>query len=217
MSRSAKSGGPMKRAPGRRVRPDQAGFFRRGLALGVDSFTVMLIAVAIFFAFSEVLSSAGGAKSEWTKIKEALRAGHSVTIGVFKAEGDHREEKTEEPGSERVYVIGEGAFDLIYEVLVGYTYFILCFRFGGRSLGKRLFGLRVVDLEGRPRLGWYQAFERTHGYAASTLAGSIGFLQVLWDREGLTMHDKIAGTTVIRLLKTRTLKTAKTDAGTGGE
>ena len=56
-------------------------------------------------------------------------------------------------------------------------------------------------LDGRPHLGWYQAFERTHGYMASTLAGSVGFLQVLWDREGLTMHGKIAGTTVVRWKK----------------
>jgi 2-polyprenyl-6-hydroxyphenyl methylase/3-demethylubiquinone-9 3-methyltransferase len=47
-------------------------------------------------------------------------------------------------------------------------------------------------------LGWYQAFERTHGYACSALFVSLGFLQVLWDAEGLTMHDKIAGTSVIK-------------------
>jgi hypothetical protein len=29
----------------------------------------------------------------------------------------------------------------------------------------------------------------------------IGFLQVLWDPEGLTMHDRLAGTTVIKLPK----------------
>ncbi len=89
-------------------------------------------------------------------------------------------------------------FNVIREGIVGYLYFILFFRFGGRTPGKRLFGLRVVDLEGAVRLGWYQAFERTHGYAASALASFLGFLQVLWNKEGLTMHDQLARTTVVR-------------------
>ncbi len=89
-------------------------------------------------------------------------------------------------------------FNVIREGIVGYLYFILFFRFGGRTLGKRLFGLRVVDLGGAPRLGWYQAFERAHGYAASALASFLGFLQVLWNKEGLTMHDQLARTTVVR-------------------
>lgn len=103
--------------------------------------------------------------------------------------------------SEHEVIAAGEAFGILRELLVGYIYFILFFRFGGRTPGKRLFGLQVVDLEGKPGLGWYQAFERTHGYAASALAVSIGFLQVLWSKEGLTMHDKLAGTTVIRLPK----------------
>jgi uncharacterized RDD family membrane protein YckC len=102
------------------------------------------------------------------------------------------------PGRGKIYALGGEDLSIIYELVCGYAYFILFFRFGGRTPGKRLFGLKVVSLDGRPRLGWYQAFERTHGYAASALSASLGFLQVLWDREGLTMHDKIADTTVVR-------------------
>jgi SAM-dependent methyltransferase/uncharacterized RDD family membrane protein YckC len=89
--------------------------------------------------------------------------------------------------------------NILREFIIGYVYFTLFFRFGGRTLGKRVFRLQVIDLKKRKCLGWYQAFERTHGYACSTLFISLGFLQVLWDAEGLTMHDKIAGTTVIKL------------------
>jgi uncharacterized RDD family membrane protein YckC/SAM-dependent methyltransferase len=88
--------------------------------------------------------------------------------------------------------------NILREFIIGYVYFVLFFRFGGRTLGKRIFRLQVIDLKNRKRLGWYQAFERTHGYACSALFASLGFLQVLWDAEGLTMHDKIAGTTVIK-------------------
>jgi 2-polyprenyl-6-hydroxyphenyl methylase/3-demethylubiquinone-9 3-methyltransferase len=88
---------------------------------------------------------------------------------------------------------------ILREFIIGYIYFVLFFRFGGRTLGKRILRLKVIDLRERKRLGWYQAFERTHGYACSALFVSLGFLQVLWDAEGLTMHDKIAGTTVIKI------------------
>jgi uncharacterized RDD family membrane protein YckC len=104
--------------------------------------------------------------------------------------------------AERALFINAGKkLHLLQEIILGYLYFIFSFRFGGRTLGKRLFRLQVVDLDGKERLSWYQSFERTHGYAASSLSGMIGFLQVLWDHAGLTMHDKIAGTTVIRLPK----------------
>jgi uncharacterized RDD family membrane protein YckC len=103
----------------------------------------------------------------------------------------------------------EEAFNVFYEFILGYFYFVMFFRFKGQTPGKRIFRLKVVDLKGRKRIGWYQAFERTHGYAASGLFFSLGFLQVLWDAEGLTMHDKIAGTTVIRIPVVKKRKTKK--------
>ncbi|MCX8160945.1 MAG: RDD family protein [Candidatus Saccharicenans sp.] len=94
--------------------------------------------------------------------------------------------------------LGNRAYKVIKEYLITMLYFVLFFRYGGRTPGKRLFGLKVIDLEGKPRLSWYQCFERAHGYVCSGLFASLGFWQVLWDRHGLTMHDKIADTTVIR-------------------
>jgi uncharacterized RDD family membrane protein YckC len=127
------------------------------------------------------------------KYVQASKMSHEELRGAFR----------EELGRPDAPIVTSGGFDfrIIQELLVGYLYFILFFRLGGRTPGKRLFGLKVVDLRGRPGLTWYQAFERTHGYSASLLVGGIGFLQVLWDKGGLTMHDKLAGTTVVRLPK----------------
>lgn len=105
----------------------------------------------------------------------------------------------------RFIYVGE-LFSIIKEYLISLLYFVLFFRFGGRTPGKRLMRLKVVDLEGKPRLGWYQSFERAHGYVCSGLFGSLGFWQVLWNKRGLSMHDKIAGTTVIKLAKKPRLK-----------
>jgi uncharacterized RDD family membrane protein YckC len=103
--------------------------------------------------------------------------------------------------------------EVLKEIVVAYIYFILFFRFRAQTPGKRLFRLKVVDLKGKSRLGWYQSLERAHGYAASALLAGIGFLQVLWDKEGLTMHDKIASTTVIKLPKKEKVKPKKLKSG----
>ena len=68
----------------------------------------------------------------------------------------------------------------------------------GQTLGKRLFGLRVVELTGKP-LTPLRAFKRYGGYAAGMATGMFGFLQVLWDPNRQAIQDKTAHTVVIDL------------------
>jgi len=67
----------------------------------------------------------------------------------------------------------------------------------GQTPGKRLFGVRVVRLDGEPLTMW-GSFERFGGYAAGLVTGLLGFAQVLWDRNRQAIHDKISETVVIR-------------------
>jgi uncharacterized RDD family membrane protein YckC len=67
----------------------------------------------------------------------------------------------------------------------------------GQTLGKRVFGLRVIRLDAKP-IGWWIAFERFGGYAASLSTGLLGFVQILWDRNRQGLHDKAVETVVIR-------------------
>jgi hypothetical protein len=69
---------------------------------------------------------------------------------------------------------------------------------GGYTPGKRLVGIRVIRLDGKP-LGWWRSFERFGGYAASLSTGLLGFLQILWDRNRQGLHDKAVETVVIRV------------------
>lgn len=68
----------------------------------------------------------------------------------------------------------------------------------GQTPGKRLLGMRVLRLDGKP-IGWWASFERFGGYAASVLTGLLGFAQMLWDRNRQALHDKISETVVVRL------------------
>jgi uncharacterized RDD family membrane protein YckC len=76
-----------------------------------------------------------------------------------------------------------------------FTAFLTLWR--GQTPGKRVFGVRVIRLDGRP-LGWWYSFERFGGYAASLSTGLLGFLQILWDANRQGLHDKAVETVVIR-------------------
>ena len=67
----------------------------------------------------------------------------------------------------------------------------------GQTPGKRVMGLRVVRLDGQP-VTWWHAFERAGGYAAGLATGTLGFVQIYWDANRQAIHDKVAGTVVIR-------------------
>lgn len=67
----------------------------------------------------------------------------------------------------------------------------------GRTPGKRLLGIRVVRLDGRP-LGYWISFERYGGYAASLFTGLEGFARILWDPNRQALEDRLAGTVVVR-------------------
>ena len=72
----------------------------------------------------------------------------------------------------------------------------------GQTVGKRLFGLRVVELTGKP-LGLMTSFGRYGGYAAGLATGGLGFLQVLWDPNRQAVQDKLAHTVVVDLRRPR--------------
>ena len=75
---------------------------------------------------------------------------------------------------------------------------LLPFWWRGLTVGKRLFGLRVVELTGKP-LGLMTCFGRYGGYAAGLATGGMGFLQVLWDPNRQAVQDKLAHTVVVDL------------------
>jgi len=75
---------------------------------------------------------------------------------------------------------------------------LLPFWWKGQTAGKRLFGLRVVELTGKP-LGLMTCFARYGGYAAGLATGGTGFLQILWDANRQAVQDKLAHTVVVDL------------------
>jgi hypothetical protein len=68
----------------------------------------------------------------------------------------------------------------------------------GQTIGKRLMGLKVAELSGKP-MTLMRSFSRYGGYLASMGTGGMGFLQLFWDANRQTLQDKAAHTVVVDL------------------
>jgi uncharacterized RDD family membrane protein YckC len=95
---------------------------------------------------------------------------------------------------------GMGLFGLLYlaaSLLAGMAYFTWFHGVGGRTPGKMLLRLRVIQASGDPMTPGI-AFLRWVGYLISGPIFCLGFLWVAFDGRKQGWHDKIAATIVIR-------------------
>ena len=88
-------------------------------------------------------------------------------------------------------------FDGLGSFAFAMSYFALSTFVGkGRTIGKRLFGIRVVSLV-HAHMSLWHCTERALGYSASSLEAGFGFVQYFTHPNHQTVHDRIAETIVI--------------------
>ncbi len=80
------------------------------------------------------------------------------------------------------------------------VYAAAMWRLRGTTIGGIICGLKVVRLDDRP-LDWTTAVVRTLGCFLSAVVAGLGFFWVAIDGEKQSWHDKVAGTTVVRVPK----------------
>lgn len=90
-------------------------------------------------------------------------------------------------------------FTYLSGVALNAAYYIFTLsKMDGQTLGKRAMGIRVVRTDGQA-LSMLDAFLRNViGYFVSIITIFIGFIWAIFDKENQAVHDKIAGTIVIR-------------------
>ena len=82
-------------------------------------------------------------------------------------------------------------------LLISSSYFILLHGFSGKSIGKIILGLKIINREGKT-IDYWGAFIRWIGYFLSLGFIFIGFLWALIDKDSQTWHDKLAKTYVVK-------------------
>jgi uncharacterized RDD family membrane protein YckC len=83
-------------------------------------------------------------------------------------------------------------------LLIETAYFTLCVGHSGQTPGKRLFGLKIIRVNGEA-VGFGLAFIRWLAQGLSFLVLGVGYLMIAFTRNKQGLHDKIAGTFVVRL------------------
>lgn len=83
----------------------------------------------------------------------------------------------------------------------------------GQTLGKRLTGIQVVQLD-NSQLSLWDAFGRYGGYGAGLATGLMGFMQIYWDPNRQAIQDKVSATVVIDRRRWQSQKNKLTDSET---
>lgn len=105
-------------------------------------------------------------------------------------------------GGESIYAAGPLGVKIYNAVrfLIVFGFFVAYWSTRGRTLGMQSWGLQLIDANGRvPRAG--AATLRFFAAILSWLPLGLGFIWQLWDRDGLTWHDRLSGTRVVYIPK----------------
>lgn len=123
---------------------------------------------------------------------------------------------TPEKSNKPVYSLIEWVKGIINDLGLGFGwatfYFTAFIALGkGQTIGKRILGIKVLQLDGSPLSVW-DSFGRYGGYGAGLATGLLGFIQIYWDPNKQAIHDKISATVVIDVRKARLIQSEQ--AGT---
>ena len=87
-----------------------------------------------------------------------------------------------------------------YFPLVATAYFIVLWSLKGTTLGGVILGIKIVRLDDKP-VDWAVSLVRSLGAFLSLFVVGLGFVWVGWDPQRQSWHDKIAGTTIVKMPK----------------
>jgi len=76
--------------------------------------------------------------------------------------------------------------------------YLVAFTAGGQTLGKMAAGIRVVPAEAAASLDLGRAFLRTLMWVLLAVPAGLGFVSAIVSRDHRGLHDRFAGTRVVR-------------------
>ena len=88
-------------------------------------------------------------------------------------------------------------WELIFEISVLVVTILFWNRWRGATPGKKFVHIKIVDAKTFGDIDNKQAITRSLGYIPSTFLFGIGFLMVAFRRDKRSLHDMLAGTSVI--------------------
>lgn len=87
----------------------------------------------------------------------------------------------------------------VVNLTISVAYWVFLQASMGQTLGKKALGIKVVDSEGKTPSVVTFFLREIVGKIVSAIILLIGYLMILWDDKRQGLHDKIAGTYVIKV------------------
>jgi uncharacterized RDD family membrane protein YckC len=175
------------------VAPAEVGFWPRLGACIIDIIIFSIITGIVFFVplIAYVFNFISRHQAELLQSCDNTAYGYSDT--ACRQTLENILVKSGELGGFLSILLGLGVLAIVLTVLY---YTILTAR--GATIGKKVFGMRVVTADGQ-NIGFGRSLLRhTVGYFVSGLFFGLGFLWIGFDPHKQGWHDKIAGTYVVR-------------------
>jgi uncharacterized RDD family membrane protein YckC len=158
-----------------KARAAYAGFWRRTVAVLLDSWLYLAITLPLFILFG---GSINGGASE-SELLRALEDGDMVRLVLLSQTG----------GS---------LVDAMIQHVLPMIAILVCWMKWRGTPGKLLMGCTVVDADSRRPVSFFQALLRYVGYFISALPLGLGFLWVIRHPRRQGFHDLVAKTVVLR-------------------
>jgi uncharacterized RDD family membrane protein YckC len=160
-----------------------AGFWKRYVAYFID---LLLLYVVIEILGAAFLS--GDSAGQWQQLLALTKS-----LGNPQAIGQELQPMLE---STQSLLWRSTLFSTVAYVVLGGLYFALMEASAWQAtLGKRLIGIKVTDMQGR-RIGTGRAFGRFFAASLSWLTLNLGHALAAWTPERRALHDYVAGTRV---------------------
>jgi uncharacterized RDD family membrane protein YckC len=102
------------------------------------------------------------------------------------------------------YFLGSLHHQSNFHLLILAVYGACMWKLRGSTVGGIVCDLRVVRVDGRP-IEWETAIVRALSCFLSLAVCGLGFIWIAFDQNRQAWHDKIAGTVVVRVPKSRPL------------
>lgn len=93
----------------------------------------------------------------------------------------------------------QSALSTVSSFIISIGYYVFYQKQATQTLGKKVMGLRVVDVQGNTPSLMTFFLREVIGKIVSAVILMIGYLMILWDGRKQGLHDKIAGTFVIKV------------------
>ncbi len=93
----------------------------------------------------------------------------------------------------------QSPFLFLINLAISIGYWVFYQASAGQTLGKKVMGIKVVDLSGNKPTAMTFFLREIIGKMVSAIILFIGYLMILWDAKKQGLHDKIAGTIVVKV------------------